>query len=91
LDSAIEAAKTNDCFDIAFNTCNGLYDGVAIAWLGTLSVEGFVYAIKKIIGLLKTHDETFVTPQIRDKYNELISNLAARSLHGDELKKYREI
>lgn len=89
LDSAIDAAKTNDRFGIAFNTCNGLYDDVAIAWIGRLSVEGFVYAIKKIIGLLKTHDETYVTPQICDKYNKLISNLAERSLNGDELKKHQ--
>lgn len=88
LNTAIEAAKTNDSFDIAFNTCNELYDGVAIAWIGTLSVEGFVYAIKKIIGLLYAQDEEFVTLQICDKYNELIRNLAERSLHGDVLKKH---
>ena len=89
LQIAIKAAKEHKGDGLSFGESNGLYTKVYVDWIGKISVDGFIYAMKKVIEEQTDPSESFANKQIVDSYNELIKELESRSYGTNSFEKYK--
>lgn len=75
--------------EISFNTWDNMIVEVNIDWIGSIKVEGFVYVLKNVLEKMQNPDSLLKTIMVRDLYNDVVSELAKRSINGTALLKYK--
>ena len=58
---------------------DGLYTKVTVSWIGKISVEGFLCAVRMVIEKVTDSDEEKVNDEIKRIYNEIVTNMISRS------------
>ena len=89
LRSAIDAVKEDGNDLLGFDASNGLYTHVVFYGVGRVSIEGFLYAIKKVIDESAKATTTKEYGATKECYNELVREMVARSVRGASIEKYR--
>ena len=77
LQKAIETVISGEGI-ITFDTYNGLYTNVCVYYIGKISIEGFLYAIIKVIEKSEEPDVSLTNHNINDLFNLLAKELNKR-------------
>ena len=59
--------------------CNGLYTKVMVPWIGKVSVECFLCAVRTVIEIVADADDMEENDEIRRMYNEIVAYMISRS------------
>lgn len=87
-DATKEALDRYSSPNLGFNSTNSLYTDVNVFWIGTISIEGFFYSVKKMIEDTKDAKETQMNITIQKLYNEMVTAIASKSYDKIPIDKY---
>lgn len=87
-DTTIAARDNEPSSDLAFESINNFYTDVYVDWVGRVGVEGFLYAVKKMIENQKYGTGMLTKITIQNLYNEMARVIASKSYDKIPVDKY---
>lgn len=89
LHQALQDVKSKGGVSITFNSCDGKYTEVVVRWICSISIEGFVYVLKKVIEQLLDTRKFIEYNEAKRLFNEIVTELGKRSYKNLGLEQYR--
>ncbi|MBR1800914.1 MAG: hypothetical protein IJ767_05390 [Bacteroidaceae bacterium] len=81
LQSTLDAVRNGGSVGLDFDKRNGRYSNVNVWWVGKISIEGFLYAIKIAIEGLMTGGEAVNVAEVQGLYNDIVREMSKRGDH----------